>query len=90
MILLAKSWFTKSWNSEEFCDWFAGFDDGDRALLSVSNERVVVEADDAVEAGEEIAGAERAVFGFGSVGIIENNSISGNQYLYYWGVRNGE
>lgn len=54
--------------SKQLRDWLARLNDGDRALLAVADGGVVVEADGAVEAGDEIAGAEWAVFGFGSVG----------------------
>ena len=54
--------------SKQFRDRLTRFDDWDRALLAVADEAVVVDADGSVEAGDEVAGAEGAVFGFGSVG----------------------
>ena len=55
--------------SEQFSDWLAGGEDWDRAVLAVADRAVGVDAEHFVDAGEQIARAERTVFRCGTGGI---------------------
>src|SRR6186997_3341459 len=53
---------------EQFADRFAVLDEARRAALVVRQVGVVVDAKHLIDAGQQIAGAEGAVAGFGSIG----------------------